>query len=262
MSEALLVTSGKGGVGKSTLAVNLAATLALMDYKTVLVDADTGLRSLDVMLGLENNVVYDLTDVAEGVCKLRQALVHQPEVPGLSMVAAAALRDATSVSREKMNEIVEHLKERYTYVIIDCPAGVDEGFRVAASGADRAIIVTHTDAVCVRDAERVKGLLERAGVTDVMLAINRARREKLKKGQESACESIAQRLELPLIGIVGENDAFLNAVQKGRPLVLDDADMKATFEEIVRRLRGEELPVKPLGKLSFWQWLMKDYRDY
>ena len=262
MSEALLITSGKGGVGKSTLAVNLAATLARMGHTTVLVDADTGLRSLDVMLGLENDVVYDLTDVAEGVCKLRQAIVACPNITGLRMVAAAALRDTSSVSREKMREIIDELKERFSYVIIDCPAGVDEGFRIASSGAERAIIVTQNDPVCARDAERVKGLLERAGVTDVFLAVNHARRERLKKGEVSACQTLAQRLELPLIGIIGENDAFLDAAQKGRPLVLDDKDMKKTFEDMARRLRGEPLPVEPLGRLTFWQWLMKDYKDY
>ena len=262
MSEALLVTSGKGGVGKSTLAVNLAATLAMMGQSTVLVDADTGLRSLDVLLGLENDVVYDLTDVTEGVCKLRQAIVACPHLSGLRLVAAAALRDTSSVSREKMREVIEELKERFDHVMIDCPAGVDEGFRIACSGADRAIIVTQNDAVCARDAERVKGLLERAGITDVFLAINHARRERLKKGEISACETLAQRLELPLIGIIGENDAFPDAAQKGRPLVLDDKDMGKTFEDIARRLRGEALPVKPLGRLTFWQWLMKDYRDY
>ncbi|MBR3504034.1 MAG: septum site-determining protein MinD [Clostridia bacterium] len=260
MNEALLITSGKGGVGKSTLAVNLAATLALMGHAVVLVDADTGLRSLDMMLGLENDVVYDLTDVAEGVCKLRQAIVPVPSVLGLRMVAASALRDTGSVSRGKMREIIGELKERF-YVVIDCPAGVDEGFRIAASGAERAIIVTQNDPVCARDAERVKGLLERAGVTDVMLVVNHARRERLKRGETSACERLAERLDLPLLGVIGENDAFRIAAQKGCPLVLKDKETEQTFEAIARRLQGESLPLKPLGRLTLWQWLKKDYRD-
>ena len=261
MSEALVITSGKGGVGKSTLAVNLAAALALMDQKTVLVDADTGLRSLDVMLGLENDVVYDLTDVAEGVCRLQQALVRCPDIPGLRLVAAAALRDAGSVSRDRMREIIGQLRERFQYVVIDCPAGVDEGFRIAAAGAGRAIIVTQNDPVCVRDAERVKGLLERAGVTDAMLAVNRVCREKRKKGEPYSWDALARRLELPLVGIVGENDAFAEAARKGRPAMLDHKDLAETFGKMARRLRGENIPVTPLGRLSFWEWLMKEYRD-
>ncbi|MBQ8953499.1 MAG: septum site-determining protein MinD [Clostridia bacterium] len=261
MGEALVVTSGKGGVGKSTLAVNLAAALALAGSRTALVDADTGLRSLDVMLGLENNVVYDLTDVAEGVCRLRQAVLRCPAVPGLSMMAASQLRDAGSVSREKMKDIAGQLKESFEYVIIDCPAGVDAGFRIAAAGADRALIVTQIDPVCVRDAERVKGLLERAGVGKTLLAVNRVRREKPKKEEPYSWDALAQRLELPLVGLVGEDEAFSQAAQAGRPAVLDHEDIMKTFEEMARRLKGENLPVKPLKPLGFWQWLMKDYKD-
>ena len=155
VSEALVVTSGKGGVGKSTVAVNLAVSLARRGKKTVVIDADTGLRSLDVLLGMENDVVYDLTDVVEGVCKLRQAVVKVRDVDNLSMLAAAQLRDMSSVSREQMEKVVSELKEQFDYVIIDCPAGVDLGFRVAVAGADRAIIVTHNDAICQRDVERL-----------------------------------------------------------------------------------------------------------
>ena len=261
MSEALVVTSGKGGVGKSTLAVNLAAALALAGSRTALVDADTGLRSLDVMLGLENNVVYDLTDVAEGVCRLRQAVLRCPAVPGLSMMAASQLRDAGSVTREKMKDIAAQLRQSFEYVIIDCPAGVDAGFRIAAAGADRAVIVTQNDPICVRDAERVKGLLERAGVTEAMLVVNRAHRERPKKGEPYSWDALAQRLELPLIGLVEENEAFSQAARDGRPALLEDETISRTFEDIARRVRGEALPVQPLKPLSFWAWLMKDYKD-
>ena len=206
MGEALIVTSGKGGVGKSTVAVNLAAALALLGSRTVLVDADTGLRSLDILLGLENDVVYDLTDVAEGVCRLQQAELRSRDVERLHLIAAAQLRDVTSIGRRQMEEIAGRLKELYDYVVIDCPAGVDEGFRIAASGADRAIIVTQNDAVCVRDAERVKGLLNRADVSNIALAVNRMQPEKLRRHEASACEKLAERLEAPLIGVIREDD--------------------------------------------------------
>lgn len=257
MGEALIVTSGKGGAGKSTVAVNLAAAMARLGDRVVLVDADTGLRSLDVMLGLENDVVYDLTDVAEGVCRLRQAVLRCRAVDGLYMVAAAQLRDVSSVTRGQMEDIAGQLKRQYDAVVIDCPAGVDTGFHIAAAGADRAVIVTQNDVISVRDAERVKGLLQRADVTRAALLVNRALPEKLRRREKSACEALAERLELPLIGIVGENDAFSAAAQKGRPAVLDDEALAGTFEEIARRIRGEEIPVRPIRRPGFWTRLLK-----
>lgn len=257
VSEALVVTSGKGGVGKSTVAVNLAVSLARRGKKTVVIDADTGLRSLDVLLGMENDVVYDLTDVVEGVCKLRQAVVKMRDVDNLSMLAAAQLRDMSSVSREQMEKVVSELKEQFDYVIIDCPAGVDLGFRVAVAGADRAIIVTHNDAICQRDVERVKGLLQRADVSDMVLLVNRVTPEKLKKKQPSSCAVMAEKLEMKLIGNIEARAVVREAAEKGRPVVLEDEELEQAFDEIARRVMGEEIPVQPVRELGFWARLLK-----
>lgn len=257
VSEALVVTSGKGGVGKSTVAVNLAVSLARRGKKTVVIDADTGLRSLDVLLGMENDVVYDLTDVVEGVCKLRQAVVKVRNVDNLSMLAAAQLRDMSSVSREQMEKVVSELKEQFDYVIIDCPAGVDLGFRVAVAGADRAIIVTHNDAICQRDVERVKGLLQRADVSNMVLLVNRVTPEKLKKKQPSSCAVMAEKLEMKLIGNIEARAVVREAAEKGRPVVLEDEELEQAFDEIARRVMGEEIPVQPVRELGFWARLLK-----
>lgn len=257
VSEALVVTSGKGGVGKSTVAVNLAVSLAKRGKKTVVIDADTGLRSLDVLLGMENDVVYDLTDVVEGVCKLKQAVVKVRDVDNLSMLAAAQLRDMSSVSREQMEKVVSELKEQFDYVIIDCPAGVDLGFRVAVAGADRAIIVTHNDAICQRDVERVKGLLQRADVNDMALLVNRVTPEKLKKKKPSSCAVMAEKLEMKLIGNIEARAIVREAAEKGRPVVLEDKELEQAFDEIARRVMGEEIPVQPVRELGFWARLLK-----
>ena len=242
MGEALVVTSGKGGVGKSTVAVNLAAALAMKGKSTLLIDADTGLRSLDVLLGLENSVVYDLTDVIEGSCRLKQAIVKARCVDNLSLIAAAALRDASAVKPAAMVDTVRRLKDRYDYIIVDCPAGVDAGFRTAIAPAERAIVVTHEDAICVRDAERVGALLEQAGLRERLLVINRMRPRKIKRGESMPGQALSERLHMTLLGQLGEERAFYDAAQAGRPLALDPGDAAQAFERMARRLMGETVP--------------------
>ena len=249
MGEALVITSGKGGVGKSTLAVNLAVALAGMGRKTLLIDADTGLRSLDVLLGMENNIVYDLTDAAEGVCRLKQAVVKVQKVENLSLIAAAQLRDSSSVPPARMKEIVNRLRDMFDKVIIDCPAGIGTGFRAAASAADRAVIVALDDAITVRDAERVKGLLERFDLPTPQLVVNRVVWEKLKKDGKDAGHRLADRLEMPLLGVIAEDRAFAASAQKGKPVALTPGEPGDAFRRMARRLCGEEvairLPKKP-----------------
>lgn len=242
MGEALVVTSGKGGVGKSTIAVNLAAALALKGKHTLLIDADTGLRSLDVLLGLENNVVYDLTDVIEGNCRLKQAIVMARCTDNLYLIAAAALRDASAVKPAAMADTVRRLKSKYDYIIIDCPAGVDAGFRTAIAPAEKAIVVATEDAICVRDAERVGALLNQAGIRERLLVVNRMKARKLKRGEPVPGEALCERLGMKLLGQVGEDKAFFDAAQAGRPLALDKGEASAAFERMARRLTGESVP--------------------
>ncbi len=246
MGEALVITSGKGGVGKSTLAVNLALALADGGKKVALVDADTGLRNLDVLLGMENRVVYDLTDVAEGVCRLKQALVKSPLNEKLFLMVSAQMRDSSSVSSAQMEKIVNKLKGMYDWVIVDSPAGVDRGFRTAISGAERAVVVALEDAVSLRDAERVCSLIEKSGLPRPMLVCNRMRPEKLKKGETPAWTRMAGRLEMTVLGVVPEDAAVWQAAQDGIPAVRAASSAGEAFGRIARRLEGEALAIEPI----------------
>ncbi len=255
MGEALVVTSGKGGAGKSTIAVNLAAALTVKGRSVLLIDADTGLRSLDVLLGLENNVVYDLTDVIEGSCRLKQAIVKARCADNLFLIAAAALRDASAVKPAAMADTVRRLKAKYDYIIIDCPAGVDAGFRTAIAPAEKAIVVTNEDAICVRDAERVGALLDQAGIRERLLVVNRMRARKIKRGEPMPGQALSERLNMTLLGQMGEDRAFYDAAQAGRPLALDKGEAAAAFERMARRLMGEAVPFEMPKRPSLFQRL-------
>ena len=257
MSEALVITSGKGGVGKSTLAANLSLAMADAGQKVVLIDADTGLRNLDVLLGMENRVVYDLTDVAEGVCRLKQALVKYGGNENLSLIAAAQMRDSGSVTPQQMEKIVEKLKAQFDWVIVDCPAGVDRGFRTAVAGADKAVVVALEDAVSIRDAERVAQLLVKAGMPSPMLVCNRMRAEKLKKDEQPVWRRIGERLELELLGIVPEDDEIRWAAQSGVPAVKSQSAAGKAFLRIARRLMGETVDIEPIREKGFFARLFE-----
>lgn len=257
MSEALVIVSGKGGVGKSTLAANISLAMAEAGDSVVLIDADTGLRNLDILLGLENRVVYDLTDVAEGVCRLKQALVKSQDNEKLSLIAAAQMRDSGSVKPVQLEKTVAKLKEQFDRVIIDCPAGVDRGFRTAISGADRAIVVALNDVVSIRDAERVSSLIEKAGLPKPMLVCNRMHPEKLKKGEKAAWEKMADRLEMRVLGVVPEDGAIVQAAQTGRPVVLCDSPAGKAFRRIARRLNGENVAIESIRGKGFWARLFE-----
>lgn len=258
MGEALVITSGKGGVGKSTLAANLALAQAAAGWKVVLIDVDTGLRNLDVLLGMENRVVYDLTDVAEGVCRMKQALIKHQKYENLSLIAAAQMRDSGSVSPAQMEKIVGKLKSQFDWVFIDCPAGVDRGFRTAIAGADRAVVVALNDAVSIRDAERVRGLIEKAGLPKPLLVCNRIRYAKLKKGETPVWQQMAERLDMKLLGVSPEDDAVPAAAQTGVPAVEGNSLAGAAFGRMALRLRGNDLPIEPFPKKS----LLAQFRDW
>ena len=257
MSEALVITSGKGGVGKSTLAANLSLALADAGQKVVLIDADTGLRNLDVLLGMENRVVYDLTDVAEGVCRLKQALVRYAGNDNLSLIAAAQMRDSGSVSPAQMEKIIEKLKGQFDRIIVDCPAGVDRGFRTAIAGADRAIVVALEDAVSIRDAERVAQLIVKSGMPRPVLVCNRMRAEKLGKGETAVWQKISERLDLELLGIVPEDDEIRRAAQSGIPAVKSQSPAGKAFLRIARRLMGETVEIEPIREKGFFARLFE-----
>lgn len=243
MGQSLVITSGKGGSGKSTIALNLGAALAASGRSVVLVDMDMGMRSLDILCGLENRIVYDLADVADGVCRVKQAIVKHPTVMNLSLISAAQTRGSDALSPLRSREVMDELKERFDLVLIDCPAGVGRGFRSAASGADRALIVSLTDPVSLRDAERVAGLLQRHDILRPLLAFNRVRPARRREGAKNPLE-YADRLNLPLVGLIPE-DELLGFAPPERPAALGRSPGGRAIHELSRRLMGEDLPLAP-----------------
>ncbi|SHJ82211.1 septum site-determining protein MinD [Paramaledivibacter caminithermalis] len=247
MGEVIVVTSGKGGVGKTTTTANIGAALAMQNKSVVVIDADIGLRNLDVVLGLENRIVYDLVDVVEGVCRLKQGLIRDKRFDGLHLLPAAQTKDKTAVSPKQMINLCKELKEMYDYVLVDCPAGIEQGFKNAIAGADRAIVVTTPEISAVRDADRIIGLLEAAEINNPMLIINRIRIEMVKKGDMMNIEDMTDILAIDLLGIVPDDEYIVISTNKGEPAVRDEKSMAGqAFRNIAKRLIGEEVPFMDL----------------
>lgn len=251
MGEAIVVTSGKGGVGKTTTTANIGTALALQGKKVCLVDTDIGLRNLDVVMGLENRIIYDLVDVAEGRCRLNQALVKDKRFDELYMLPAAQTKDKTAVSPEQVKDIVLELKKEYEYVLIDCPAGIEQGFRNAVAGADKAIVVTTPENAAVRDADRVIGLLEHSNVESTRLVVNRIRPGMAKAGEMLDIEDILQVLNIDLIGIVPDDELVIKMAHAGEPTVLNpNSGAAIAYRNIARRILGDAVPLMQLDRKS------------
>ncbi len=258
MGETLVITSGKGGVGKTTAVANIGAALASRGYCVALVDADIGLRNLDVVLGLENRIVYDLVDVVDGFCRLKQALIKDKRHDGLYLLPAAQTKDKTAVNPEQMKRICNQLKEinvsdeaggakYFDYIIVDSPAGIEQGFKNAVSGADRAFIITTPEVSAVRDADRIIGLLEAEELPDPQLIINRIRPGMVRTGDMMDIEDIVSILAIRLLGVVPEDDAIVVATNRGEP-VIENSGCTAgqAFTNMARRIIGEEVPLMNL----------------
>src|SRR5688572_20262779 len=254
MSECIVITSGKGGVGKTTTAANLAAGLALAGKTVAVVDADIGLRNLDVVLGLENRIVYDLVQVVEGECKLKQALIRDKRVEGLFMLPAAQTRDKNAVTPDQMKKLVEELKADHDYVIIDCPAGIEQGFKNSIAGADRAIIVTTPEVSAIRDADRIIGLVEAHELPEPELIINRYRTGLVQRGDMMNKADILEILAIPLIGMVPDHEDIVISANRGQPVVFDEKSLVgAAYRRIVARVQGEDIPFPSFETDdSFW----------
>ncbi|PZD94121.1 septum site-determining protein MinD [Paenibacillus sambharensis] len=243
MGEAIVVTSGKGGVGKTTTSANLGTALALHGKKVCMVDTDIGLRNLDVVMGLENRIIYDLIDVSEGRCRLNQALVKDKRFDELYMLPAAQTKDKHDISPEQVKDIVLELKKDFDFVIIDCPAGIEQGFRNAVAGADRAIVVTTPENAAVRDADRIIGLLEQAQIS-AKLVINRIRPTMVKSGEMLDIDEICQILAIDLLGIVPDDEKVIKAANAGEPTVMDPSSRAAiAYRNIARRILGDKVPL-------------------
>jgi len=247
MGETIVVTSGKGGVGKTTTTANLGTALAFAGYKVVLIDTDIGLRNLDVVMGLENRIVYDIVDVVHGNCRLKQALIKDKRFSSLYLLPAAQTKDKTAISPLEMEDLCEELKEEYDYVLIDCPAGIERGFQNAIAGADKAIVVTTPEVSAVRDADRIIGLLECADLRDPKLIINRIRQRMVKNGDMMEIEDIVDILAVDLIGVVPEDEKIIISTNKGEPAVMDVGSKAGeAYRRIAQRIRGEEVPLMNL----------------
>ncbi|MBM7613583.1 septum site-determining protein MinD [Alkaliphilus hydrothermalis] len=243
MAEVIVITSGKGGVGKTTTTANLGTGLAQLGYKVVVVDADIGLRNLDVVMGLENRIVYDIVDVVEGVCRLKQALIKDKRYDGLYLLPAAQTRDKNAVSPEQMQHLTGELREMFDFVLIDCPAGIEQGFKNAIAGADRAVVVTTPEISAVRDADRIIGLLEAAELRDPLLIINRIRIEMVKKGDMMNIEDMIDILAIDLLGVVPDDESIVISTNKGEPVVTDINSLAGqAYRNITKRITGEEVP--------------------
>ncbi|ELS02812.1 septum site-determining protein MinD [Xenococcus sp. PCC 7305] len=252
MSRIIVVTSGKGGVGKTTVSSNLGAALAKLNNKVALVDADFGLRNLDLLLGLEERVVYTAIDVLAGECRLAQALVKHKSLNGLVLLPAAQNRNKESVSPDQMKKIIDALAKGYDYIIVDSPAGIELGFRNAIVAAKEALIVTTPEIAAVRDADRVIGLLEAEGVDNIHLIVNRVKPKMVQDNKMMSVEDVLELLGVPLIGVVPDDEKVIVATNKGEPLVIGESESipGMTFLNIARRLGGEKVPFIDLMNLN------------
>lgn len=252
MGEVIVVTSGKGGVGKTTTTANIGTGLAVIGKKVVLLDTDIGLRNLDVVMGLENRIVYDIVDVVTGNCRLKQALIKDKRFEDLFLLPAAQTKDKTAITEDQMRELTEELQKDFDYIIVDCPAGIEQGFKNAVAGAQKAVVVTTPEVAAVRDADRIVGLLEATGLTDPKLIINRLRPNMVKKGDMMDIEDMIEILAIDLLGVVPEDEAIVISTNKGEPAVLDKQSRAGeAYRNISKRIAGENVPLMALEADGF-----------
>lgn len=242
LGTAIVITSGKGGVGKTTTSANIGTGLAMLGYSVVVVDADIGLRNLDVVMGLENRIVYDIVDVVEGNCRLKQALIKDKRHEKLYLLPAAQTRDKSAVAPDQMLALVEELKGQFDYIIVDSPAGIEQGFQYSVAGADEAIIVTTPEISAVRDADRVIGLLESKEIYNPKLIINRIRPDMVKRGDMMNMEDIVDILAIDLLGIIPDDESIVISTNKGEPVITEGSSLSArAYKNIVDRITGKEV---------------------
>jgi septum site-determining protein MinD len=242
-AKVITVTSGKGGVGKTTATANLASALAADGAKVVCVDADIGLRNLDVVLGLENRIVYDLVDVVEGRCRLRQAMIRDKRLPELYLIPAAQTRDKNAVSPSDMVRLCDELRVEHDWILIDSPAGIERGFRNAIAPADIVLVVTNPEVSAVRDADRIIGLIEAEEKGPARLIINRIKASMVKRGEMLSADDVLELLAVDLVGMIPEDENVVVSTNRGTPVALDERSKAGqAFRNIARRLNGEQVP--------------------
>ena len=260
MAEVITITSGKGGVGKSTCTANIAVGLAQAGKKVVAVDFDIGLRNLDMILGLENRIVYDVVDVMEGKCNLNQALINDKKTKTLYLLPASQSKDKNVLDKDKVKALIESLKKDFDYILLDSPAGIESGFEHAIFWADRALVVVTPEVSSVRDSDRVIGIIDAKSdkakngqEVQKHIIINRIKPELVAKGEMLSTEDVLSILALPLIGLVPEDSRVVSATNTGEPVIYTNSQSATSYKNITRRILGEEVPfqdLQPKGLLS------------
>ena len=246
MGEVIVITSGKGGVGKTTTTANIGAGLSKLGKKVVIIDTDLGLRNLDVVMGMENLVVYNLVDVVDGSCRLKQALIRDSRYENLYLLPSAQTKDKSAVSPGQMKKLTAELKDEFDYILLDGPAGIEQGFQNAIAGADRALVVTTPEVSSIRDADRIIGLLEQNQIHTIDLIINRIRMDMVKRGDMMSVDDVTEILAVPLIGILPDDEQVVIATNQGEPLAGKPGLCGQAYLNICHRLLGEEVPFQDL----------------
>ena len=252
--KAFVVTSGKGGVGKTTVTANLGTALALRGKQVCVIDSDIGLRNLDVVMGLENRIVYDLVDIIEGTCtRLKQALIKHKKADKLFLLPASQTRNKESISPDQMKDLMAKLKDegQFDYILVDSPAGIERGFRNAIAGVDDAIIVTTPEVSAIRDADRIIGLLQAAEIYEPRLIINRLSLEMVRNDEMMDQNDIIDILAIDLLGIIPEDEGIIKSTNRGIPIVFtEDSKSAEAFKRIARRIEGEKVPMWPMSEAN------------
>ena len=246
MGEVIVITSGKGGVGKTTTTANIGIGLSSAGKKVLVIDTDLGLRNLDVVLGLENRIVYNLVDVIESKCRLKQAVIKDTRFENLYLLPSAQTKDKTSVSPEQMKKLIDELKDDYDFILLDCPAGIEQGFKNAIAGAQRSIVVTTPEVSSIRDAARIIGILEASGIRKNELLINRLRVDMVRRGDMMSVEDVLEILAVDLIGAILDDEQIVISTNQGEPLVGNKSLAGQAYENICHRIMGEDVPLLDL----------------